>query len=90
MGDKLFDMYVYLHFAAGIIAYFLGIDLKILLMTHTLFEIIENSPIGLFVINNYLTWWPGGKPKPDTLINSIGDSLGILFGWISAYYVALS
>lgn len=87
MGQLLFDMYTYLHFAVGIISYFWDIPLLYFFILHTLFEYIENTNIGLFIINNYITFWPGGKPKPDSFINRIGDSIGAILGWISAYYL---
>ena len=39
------------------------------------------------IINNYFTFWPGGKLKSDTTINIIGDTLGTILGWSSAYYL---
>lgn len=38
-------------------------------------------------INRYITFWPGGKPYPDTIINNVGDTIGAIFGWLSAYYL---
>ena len=34
-----------------------------------------------------MLFWPGGKPKSDTVINSMGDTFGAIMGWISAYYL---
>jgi hypothetical protein len=39
------------------------------------------------LINEYIVFWPGGKPKEDSLINNIGDSIGAVIGWVSAYYL---
>ena len=87
MGVKLFDQYSYLHFAVGIIAYFWNISLLNWIILHTIFEILENTQIGMNIINKYLLIWPGGKPKSDSIINSIGDTIGTILGWFSAYYL---
>lgn len=85
MGNQLFDQYTYLHFATGIIAYFWNISLIHWLIIHFLFELAENSQIGMKFINNCLTFWPGGKPQSDTVINIVGDNIGAVLGWITAF-----
>lgn len=85
MGDYLLDQYTYLHFASGIIAYFWNISLVQWIILHTVFEIIENTKIGVHIINKYMIFWPGGKPKADSFINNIGDTIGAILGWLSAY-----
>lgn len=87
MGLYLLDQYTYLHFASGIILYFFGFSITSTIIIHTLFEIIENTNIGIYIINNYFKFWPGGKPYRDSIINCIGDTIGILLGWISAYCI---
>jgi hypothetical protein len=87
MGVKLFDQYTYLHFAVGIVVYFFDISILQWIVLHTIFEIIENTPMGMNIINTYITFWPGGKPRADTIINSFGDTIGAVIGWISAYYL---
>jgi hypothetical protein len=87
MGILLFDQYSYLHFAVGVVIYFNGISLKNWIIIHIIFELIENTQFGIHFINKYLTYWPGGKPKSDTVVNSIGDILCGIVGWISAYYL---
>ncbi len=85
MGIKLVDQYTYLHFATGIISYFFGIPLILWFVLHTIFELTENTSFGMYLINTYFKFWPGGKPKSDSIINIIGDTIGTLLGWISAY-----
>lgn len=85
MGLNFIDQYSYLHFASGIIAYFFDISLLYWLIIHTVFEIMENTENGIFIINKYLTFWPGGKPYKDSFINSVGDTLFSILGWYSAY-----
>lgn len=87
MGTQYFDQYTYLHFAVGVIGYFWNISLFHWIILHTIFEILENSQMGIRFINNYIVFWPGGKPKPDAIINNIGDTIGAILGWLSAYYL---
>ena len=87
MGKYLLDQYSYLHFAVGIIFYFWNVSLKNLLVIHVIFEIFENSGLGILMINKIFPIWPGGKPKADSLINEVGDILASLLGWLSAYYI---
>ena len=84
MGINLFDQYTYLHFAAGIGAYFWDISLINWIILHIIFEIIENTKIGIKFINNF-KYWPGGKNYADSGINSLGDTIGAIIGWLSAY-----
>lgn len=87
MGNKLLDQYTYLHFASGIISYFWGIHLIDWIILHTIFEIIENSNIGIMIINKYIKIWPGGKQYSDKFINSFGDTIGAILGWLSACFI---
>ena len=84
MGQKLFDQFTYLHFAAGILMYFWNIGFIAGLILHTAFEVAENSQAGMRVINEYFTLWPGGKPEADSSQNSVGDTIGWALGWYSA------
>lgn len=89
MGTTLFDEYTYLHFAVGVVAFFLEFKLITTIGLHVLFEVIENSEVGVKFINNYLLWfWPGGKDVPDYTINIIGDTIGVILGWLSAWYIS--
>ena len=85
MGNKLFDQYTYLHFAVGIVVYFWNISLPSWFVLHTMFETLENTKDGVNIINKYLVFWPGGKPKSDEINNIIGDTFGAMMGWFSAY-----
>ena len=87
MGVHIFDQYSYLHFAVGVIAYFWALGWKTLFIVHVLFEYLENTSTGMYLINNYLPFWPGKKTKADAIINQVGDSIISLVGWWSAYYV---
>jgi hypothetical protein len=87
MGFQFFDQYTYLHFAVGIIAYFWNISLLYWFVLHTIFEFVENTQMGIHIINKYIVFWPGGKPKSDSIMIRVGDTLGAVFGWVSAYYL---
>lgn len=87
MGDKIFDQYFILHMASGIIAYFFGISFNKWFALHILFEYIENTKIGINVIDNYFWFWPGGKIKADSIINNIGDQIAAVLGWKIAEYL---
>ena len=86
MGKKLFDQYTYLHFAVGIVSFYWDVSLKNLIMIHTFFEILENTEIGMKIINQ-IEYWPGGKLYSDSLINMVGDTIGVIIGWYTASLV---
>lgn len=86
-GFPIFDQYTYLHFAVGIIAYFWNISLLLYwFVLHSIFEFVENTQMGINIINKYIVFWPGGKPNSDSVINILGDTTGAILGWLSAYY----
>ncbi len=89
MGIYFFDQYSILHMAVGIIAYFFGIQFTNWIILHLLFEYLENTNTGIYIINTYFhDIWPGGKPKSDTFINSmLGDNFFAILGWLIAYYL---
>ncbi len=80
----MFDKYSLLHFAVGVMFYFL-FDFKVSVLVHIVFEIVENTKWGMGVINDRFKWWPGGKTHADSLINSTGDTIAFAIGWIVAY-----
>jgi hypothetical protein len=83
MGLGMIDQYSILHFASGVVAYFWGVPFLTWMVLHILFEIVENTQIGMKFINEYFTLWPGGKGEADTFINSgIGDNLFAAMGWL--------
>ena len=87
MGYRFIDQYSYLHFVVGATIFYWNISLFQWIVIHTIFEILENTPFGIHVINNYITFWPGGKPEADTLINNIGDNVFAILGWVSALLI---
>lgn len=86
MGQLFMDQFTYLHFAFGIVAYFWRVGLWPWLICHTFFEFAENTPIGMKINNKWLKGvWPGGKPRRDSTLNIIGDTVGAVLGWVSAW-----
>ena len=88
MGKTFIDKFSLLHFATGIIAYFFGISLVMWILIHVTFEILENTNEGVYFIDNYLSFWPGGKKYPDSVINSLGDEIFAILGWLVAYWIS--
>ncbi len=82
------DRYTYLHFAVGIIAFFFNISLVWTIILHVIFEVVENTELGMNFINNYILFWPGGKDKPDPIMNSVGDTFGAIAGWLTAWLIS--
>jgi hypothetical protein len=88
MGTKPMDRFSFLHVATGIVSYYLGISLKWWTILNIAYEIIDNTNCFMYIVNNYIpNIWPGGKPGPDTIINSMGDILSSIFGWYIAYMI---
>lgn len=85
MGKLLFDQYTLLHFAVGVVAYFWNVGFWMFMILHTIFEIVENTELGMGIINKYITFWPGGKPEPNNIVNRVGDTLGAGLGWFCAW-----
>jgi hypothetical protein len=85
MGQRILDQYSLLHFAVGVVAYFWGLGILTSLLAHTVFEWAENTPTGIRFINTQLDGiWPGGKPRADSFVNCVGDTITFGFGWILA------
>lgn len=84
MGKHFFDQFSILHLASGIVVYFWGMSLTTWVILHTIFEILENTQQGMDFITNNFKLWPGGKSHPDSLLNSVGDTVFAILGWIIA------
>lgn len=89
MGHRLFDQYSLLHASVGIVFYFWSVPLLISFLLHFLFEIIENTSLGMKMINTHFIslGWPGGKPEPDSNKNILGDNISFVVGWLLASYL---
>tara|TARA_Y100000748_G_scaffold289182_1_gene274783 strand:- start:4123 stop:4533 length:411 start_codon:yes stop_codon:yes gene_type:complete len=83
MGQHFADQFSLLHFSVGVVAYFWGVPLAWWFVAHTVFELGENSPTGIRLINS-MSLWPGGKPEPDSLLNIAGDTAFAMAGWMVA------
>jgi len=84
MGKQFMDQFTYLHVAMGIVFYFWGVSLRDWIVIHTVYELFENTELGTKLINRLFPMWPGGKTYYDYSINSIGDTVGAVAGWLSA------
>ncbi|MEK6264073.1 MAG: hypothetical protein N2B06_04795 [Clostridium sp.] len=80
MGLKFFDTYSLLHFSVGIVFYYWDIRFDTSIIIHLIYEIIENTPLGMMIISK-LPLWPGEKTYADAIINSIGDTFFFGLGW---------
>jgi hypothetical protein len=90
MGQRFFDQYSLLHLAVGVITYFWNISLMTGFIIHFIFEIVENTNMGMYLINKYIIYpgyfsWPGGKYDADSITNIIGDNFFFVIGWLIAY-----
>ncbi len=85
MGLLFMDQYSLLHFAVGVVSYFWGLSLWSWVVIHFVFEVVENTEWGMWVINSYIRIWPGGKPYADSLLNRFGDIIFGVLGWLVAY-----
>lgn len=90
MGYRFFDQYSLLHFSVGVITYFWNISFIYGFILHFIFELLENTKIGIHMINKYIIEpgyfsWPGGKHKADTILNIIGDNTFYAFGFLMSY-----
>lgn len=89
MGTKKFDQYSLLHFSVGVIFYFLGLNFKLSVILHIIFEITENTKTGMNISNTLNSCIGGklGKPYKDSFINSVSDTVFFSLGWIVASYL---
>lgn len=85
MGLFFTDKFSLLHLATGIVAYYWSLSFLSWSILHLLFEIGENTTIGMKLINQF-AFWPGGKDKADSFINSLGDQFYASIGWAIAYF----
>lgn len=90
MGYLFTDKYSLLHFATGIVVYYWNMSFITWFLLHALFELIENTQTGMYIINNLPgePLWPGGKSHADSFINSLGDQFYASIGWILAWFTS--
>jgi len=90
MTSQFLDQYTYLHLATGIICYFWDISFSTSFILHSIYEYFEITDFGTHIINTYFgNIWPGeGKHTQEKFIyNGLGDTIGFVLGWMSAYYL---
>ena len=80
---RFLDRYSLLHFAVGLVAYFLGASFLQWFVIHGLFELLENTQAGMEFIHAHFNWfWPGGKEYADPWTNMLGDQTFAMLGWM--------
>lgn len=84
MGTAFTDQYSLLHFAVGVISRYWNLSLLLLIAIHALFEALENTERGMWMINHYVPFWPGGKTHADSILNRVGDTVYAGLGWVIA------
>ncbi len=88
MADiNFFDQYSLAHFASGIIVYYIGLTLEQWFWLHLVFELIENGQISREIAHNYLPKFGFETVTQDTIINSFGDQVFAMAGWLVAYLI---
>jgi len=87
MGNYFIDQYILLHFSVGVVAYFWGVNFWTANLLHLVFELAENTQMGMWVINNLFTAWPGGKPRPDAYVNMLSDTIAFGVGWLFSQWL---
>lgn len=87
MGDGIIDKYSLLHFCVGVVAYHWSIGFVPWIILNIIFEIVENT---YSIVVNTIPNYPGAKPKPDKIINSISDIIMCTMGWLLARFLDIS
>ena len=86
--SKIFDRYTYLHFAAGIIAYYWGFTFVEWIVFHLFLDIFERTEFGKKVLQFFIRIWPGREQNVlESYYNVLGDSASAALGWGSAYLI---
>jgi hypothetical protein len=86
MGKLFTDKFSLLHGASGVVAYYWGMPFIIWFIIHLLFELAENTKLGMNVLNR-IHRYPGGKTHSDSIINSVGDQFYGMVGWLIAFAI---
>lgn len=90
MADiSFFDQYSLAHFAFGIIVYYVGLTFEQWFWLHLIFELIENGQISREIAHKYIPKFGFESATQDTIINSIGDQIFAMAGWLTGYFVDL-
>jgi hypothetical protein len=84
MGVYFTDKYSLLHLASGIVVYYWNVSLVAWFIFHLIFELAENTELGMLYIRK-IKLWPGGKSHPDSWLNSAGDQFYSVLGWVIAH-----
>lgn len=86
MGYAFTDKYSFLHFCTGAVVYYWNVSFATWFVLHLIFEYLENTAFGMYIINHF-TMWPGGKSFTDAIINRVGDQVYAMLGWGASHVV---
>lgn len=86
-SQKAFDAFSLVHFGIGAVAGYIGVPLIAFVIAHQLFELYENSDMGIKFFNKKDTIlfqispmkWP--IYEGDSAANTAGDTLAGVLGW---------
>lgn len=81
------DAYSLSHFAFGIVAYYIGITFEQWFWLHIIFELVENSIVTRTYANKFLYSFGFEMINVDTIINSLGDQVSAMAGWLLPYFL---
>ena len=87
IGSQFLDQYSLLHFVVGIVVYFWGLPFWLWNALHILFELGENTSKGMYLIDHFAPFWPGGKNYVGSWLNIGADVLCGAVGWMLAYWL---
>jgi hypothetical protein len=85
MGKYFIDKYSLYHLCSGIIAYYFGLSFGKWFTIHAIYEVLENSRLQKEL--DKIEIWPGRKPSPDYVMNSVGDQISTMIGWCIGYFM---
>lgn len=94
MGQAAFDAFTYLHWCMGSLMGFWIHETSLsasggfwlMMALNVGFEILENSTVGMSIINN-TSLWPGGKHTADAAVNIFTDICAVTGGYLMARWL---
>jgi hypothetical protein len=85
MDQYAFDEHSIVHLAVGILSYQSGFSFITLAILYSIFKIVGNTSIGMYVIDNYVTPITGYKLFSESFTNIFTDLTLCFAGWFIGY-----